>query len=521
MHSLEKQNKHAVGHAGNGQSALLQGAVEWVYHWHRPLVLFHLPLPISQDTHTHTQTINTNASFIMFPFISSFLAPAALINAVTWAARFPWGKINFPLFRRASMPMVGNGDGTAAVGESLKSTRLGTIVDGESDDESLYLSATSDQDDDFDQAITLDHTITLDQAGSYSTLGHNATLDQDDAFDQAITLDQTITRDQAASYSTRSHNATLDQAITLDLTTRCDQAVSYWDYKPISTASSLPVSSTGLLTPPPSPVASATLPLANLPALDTLPDLSTLSACPFRRRKGVLGGPVPKAKVINEIPAGWPGLAASRWATPKEQPPVIVSSSASTTPTTTTRSPTPATPATPASPATPSTQPPRRRKGVLGGPSPKAIVTNEIPAGWPGLAASRWATPKQEQQQPPAIVSSSAVSTTTPATTTRPTTPATPTPAPPPAVQQAPRRRRKGVLGGPIPKAKVVNEMPAGCAGLAASRWATPSQKAGEASAAGVQASAVPATGVSATGDAKELCVRQVVAAAAAGGGGR
>ena len=439
MHMLVNQNKHAVGHAGNGQSALLQGAVGLVYH--RPLVLFHIPLSISQHTHTHT--INTNAPFIMFSFTRSFSAPAALIEAVTWAARFPWGKIGLPLFRRASTSMVGNGDGTAAVGESLKltceSTKTPTVVDGEvggvQQGESSFSSAMLDQDDALDQATTLDQTITLDQAASYSALGHNATLDQDDAFDQAITLDQTITHDQAASYSTLSHNATLeqdgafDQAITLDLTTACDQAASYWEYKPINTASSLPVSSTGLITPPPSPVASATLPLATLPALDTLPALITLSACPVRRRKGVLGGPIPKPNVINEIPAGWPGLAASRWATPK-------------------------------------------------------------------------------QQQQPATASSSVP--TTPATPTTTTVSATATPSPP-------RRRRKGVLGGPIPKPKVVNEIPAGCAGLAASRWATPKETGGEAlAAAGVQASAVPAAG-----DAKELCVRQVVAAAAAGGGGR
>ena len=241
----------------------------------------------------------------------------------------------------------------------------------------------------------------------------------------------------------------------------------------LSSANSRPVNSTGVITPPPSPIIAATLPTPPPPPV--IP--ATLPTETPRRRKGVLGGPIPKPRVINEIPEGWPGLAASRWATPKQQP-TPESSSAPATPSTTTGSTTPATPAVLA------TQPPRRREGVLGGEIPKPKVINEIPEGWAGLAASRWATPNQQ----PSTEESASAQTTPSTTTTGSTTPATaPTPATsaspaPPSAQ--PPRRRKGVLGGEIPKPKVINEIPEGWAGLAASRWATPKEKSAVESAA-------------------------------------
>ncbi|KAM7182680.1 hypothetical protein V8F33_014118 [Rhypophila sp. PSN 637] len=176
----------------------------------------------------------------------------------------------------------------------------------------------------------------------------------------------------------------------------------------------------------------------------------------------VLCKEVPKVTMVNPLPPGAKGLAASRWATP--------------TPTQTTKAaptPTPTTKPTAVLckevpkvtmarkdwphhvgphqhqqqhslplPPTPAVEPTPTR--VLCKEVPKVKMVNTFPPGAKGLATSRWATP-------------------TPTATTTQTTPIpTPTTKPTPTT----------VLCKEVQKVTMVNPFPPGAKGLAASRWA-------------------------------------------------
>lgn len=151
------------------------------------------------------------------------------------------------------------------------------------------------------------------------------------------------------------------------------------------------------------------------------------------------------------------GLAASRWAPCDPAPDAVNGNSRNTNGLEASRSAPPV-----AAPASPSLTPVSREKKKI----PRyvsgwgdVILINEMPPGAKGLAASRWATPSQDDDG------------TSPAAATDDTAAVAPSPAPDSAERRGVPRYVSG-WGDVI----LVNELPPGSKGLAASRWATPAQ---------------------------------------------